>query len=36
MIAQGNPKQLLATTVDPKVLRFLTRGDTDNTVDASY
>lgn len=27
MIAQGNPKDLLANSVDPKVRRFLTRGE---------
>ena len=27
MIAQGSPKQLLAESKDPKVIRFLTRGE---------
>jgi len=27
MIAQGNPKKLLAESQDPKVRQFLTRGD---------
>jgi len=27
MIAQGDPKKLLAESQDPKVRRFLTRGD---------
>ncbi len=30
MIASGNPKQLLAESSDPKVIRFLTRGETEN------
>jgi phospholipid/cholesterol/gamma-HCH transport system ATP-binding protein len=30
MIASGPPKQLLAESRDPKVIRFLTRGETEN------
>ena len=30
MIASGDPKQLLAESSDPKVIRFLTRGETEN------
>ena len=30
MIASGPPKQLLAESHDPKVIRFLTRGETEN------
>jgi phospholipid/cholesterol/gamma-HCH transport system ATP-binding protein len=30
MIASGSPKQLLTKSQDPKVIRFLTRGDTEN------
>jgi phospholipid/cholesterol/gamma-HCH transport system ATP-binding protein len=31
MIASGPPKQLLAESRDPKVLRFLTRGASENS-----
>jgi len=31
MIATGSPKQLLAESKDPKVIRFLTRDNTDNS-----
>jgi phospholipid/cholesterol/gamma-HCH transport system ATP-binding protein len=31
MIARGSPKQLLAESRDPKVIRFLTRGETENS-----
>jgi phospholipid/cholesterol/gamma-HCH transport system ATP-binding protein len=30
MIASGSPKKLLTKSQDPKVIRFLTRGDTEN------
>jgi phospholipid/cholesterol/gamma-HCH transport system ATP-binding protein len=30
MIANGSPKQLLADSLDPKVIRFLTRDETDS------
>jgi phospholipid/cholesterol/gamma-HCH transport system ATP-binding protein len=30
MIASGSPKTLLAESIDPKVIRFLTRGETEN------
>ncbi|MDO9103737.1 MAG: ATP-binding cassette domain-containing protein [Methylovulum sp.] len=30
MIATGSPKQLLTESNDPKIIRFLTRGETDN------
>lgn len=33
MIASGAPKQLLAESLDPKVIRFLTRGETKNQQD---
>jgi hypothetical protein len=31
MIASGHPKELLAHSHDPRVIRFLTRGEKENS-----